>query len=158
VSYLREADLPGLGKKFSLRTYSKERLSIVVHHDGKREIYIMDKDDEPIASVVLQDDEARQVGAILSGAIFRPKAVEDLEVAIEGLRIEWFKIEEGSPVIGKTIAELAIRQRTGVSVIAIIRGENSIANPGPDCRFELGDTAVVLGKRFGEFRKLLQGS
>ncbi|MDI6710887.1 MAG: cation:proton antiporter regulatory subunit [Thermoanaerobacterales bacterium] len=157
MGYFREADLPGLGKKYSLRTHRKENLSIVIHHDGKRELYIMDRHDEPLASITLQDDEARQVGAILSGAFFKPKAVEDLEVAIEGLRIEWFKLTEGSPLAGRSIGELGIRHKTGVSIIAIIRGEDSIPNPGPDCVLQEGDTIVALAKHFKDFRQFLQG-
>lgn len=157
MGYFREADLPGLGKKYSLLTHRKEHLSIVIHHDGKRELYIMDRHGEPLASVTLQDDEARQVGAILSGAFFKPKAVEDLEVAIEGLRIEWFKLEEGSPLAGRSIGELGIRQQTGVSIIAVIRGEDSIPNPGPDCVLQEGDTIVALAKHFRDFRRFLQG-
>ncbi|MBO8127659.1 MAG: cation:proton antiporter regulatory subunit [Peptococcaceae bacterium] len=156
MSYFREAELPGVGMKYSLNTYSKEKLSLIIHHDGKREFYIMDQEDEPVASVTLQDDEARQLGAIMSGAFFKPRAVEELEVAIEGLRIEWFKVDPDSPIIGKSIKDLAIRKKTGVSIIAVIHGDDSIPSPDPDYVIRDGDTLVALGKSFKEFRKFIR--
>jgi TrkA domain protein len=77
MSGLRECDLPGVGKKFVLNTYSKQRLAVIVHHEGKRELYILDRDDEPLASVVLQDEEARQLGAVLGGAYYKPVTKEE---------------------------------------------------------------------------------
>jgi len=74
MSGLRECDLPGVGKKFVLNTYGKQRLAVIIHHEGRRELYILDRDDEPLASVVLQDEEARQLGAILGGAYYKPAA------------------------------------------------------------------------------------
>lgn len=79
MSGLRECDLPGVGKKFVLNTYSKQRLVVIIHHEGKRELYILDRDDEPLASVVLQDEEARQLGAVIGGAYYKSTAAESPE-------------------------------------------------------------------------------
>jgi K+/H+ antiporter YhaU regulatory subunit KhtT len=48
-------------------------------------------------------------------------------------------------MLGKTLRELDIRRRFGVSVLAIKRGENLIVNPVGDEKILPGDILVVLG-------------
>lgn len=158
MSYFSESDLPGIGKKISCTTHSKEKVVLIIHHDGKREFYIMDKDGDPQASVTLLDEEARRLGGFLSGVMFKPKAVETLEVALEGIRIDWFKLDKDSPVIGQQLGGLGIRKRTQVSIIAILRDEEFIPNPSSDYVFREGDTCVVIGKpeKFKDFLDLIR--
>ncbi len=158
MSFFSESDLPGIGKKISCTTHSKEKVVMVIHHDGKREFYIMDKDGEPKASVTLLDEEARRLGGFLSGVMYKPKAIEELELALEGIRIDWYKIESGSPVIGKEIGGLGIRKKTQVSIIAVLRGDTFIPNPSSEYVFREGDTCVVIGKpeRFKDFLAIIR--
>ncbi|MBS3976118.1 MAG: cation:proton antiporter regulatory subunit [Syntrophomonadaceae bacterium] len=146
MTNLREYDLPGVGKKFVLKTYSRQRLAVIIHHEGKRELYILDQEDEPIASVVLQDEEARQLGAVIGGAYYKPMAVESLEETLDQLKIEWYQVESATPLAGKSIAELDIRQRYGVSVVAVVRNQANFPHPPATFVFESGDTVAVLGK------------
>lgn len=158
MSLFRETDLPGVGKKISCVTHSKENIALIIHHDGKRELYIMNKDGEPMASVTLFDEEARRLGAFLSGVMYKPKAIEQLELALEGVKIDWFKLDEQSPVIGKNLGGLAIRRRTQVSIIAVLRNETFIPNPSSEFVFEAGDTCVVIGKpeNFKDFMAIIR--
>jgi trk system potassium uptake protein TrkA len=48
-------------------------------------------------------------------------------------------------MLGKTLGELDVRRRFGVSVLAIKRGENLIVNPMGDEKILPGDILVVLG-------------
>lgn len=48
-------------------------------------------------------------------------------------------------MLGKTLRELDVRRRFGVSVLAIKRGENLIVNPMGDEKVLPGDILVVLG-------------
>ncbi len=79
---------------------------------------------------------------------YKPKALETIEVALDDLIIEWYKVEPGAKAIGRTVGELDIRQRTGASVIAIVEasGEKRIA-PGPECTVKADATFVVAGDR-----------
>ena len=54
-------------------------------------------------------------------------------------------IDRASPVIGKTLGELNLRQKTGATVITAIRAGNTEINPGPDFKFEAQDIIVLLG-------------
>ena len=54
-------------------------------------------------------------------------------------------LAEGSPAVGATVVSLDIRARTGVSVIAVERGEDTVRNLGPRFTFGVGDVLVVTG-------------
>ncbi|MCX7747029.1 MAG: cation:proton antiporter regulatory subunit [Clostridia bacterium] len=158
MSFFSESDLPGIGKKVSCTTHSKEKVVLVIHNDGKREFYIMDKEGDPQASVTLLDEEARRLGGFLSGVMFKPKSVENLELALEGIRIDWYKLDKNSPVIGKKLGGLGIRKNTQVSIIAILKETEFIPNPSSDYVFEAGDTCVVIGKpeKFKDFLEIVR--
>ncbi len=156
---LQETRLPGIGSKFTLRLDVGGRLAIILHNDGKRELYFFRHaaDEEPQAVITLDDDEARQLGAVVGGAYERPKIVEDLEMALGELHIEWIRVPDDSPWIGKTLAECGFRAKTGITVIAILREPEPISGAQPHHRIERGDTLVTVGKagQYAEFRRLL---
>ncbi len=157
---LRETRLPGVGVKYTLRLDTGARLAVIMHNDGARELYVFDRDDEePSAVVRLDDDEARQLGAVLGGAYERPKIVEDLEMALGELTIEWVRVPDDSPWIGKTLAESGFRARTGITVIAILREPEPVSGAQPDDVIQRGDTLVTVGKAgsYAAFRALLAG-
>ena len=157
---LRETRLPGVGVKYTLRLAQGGRLAVILHMDGQREIYHYARasDDEPSAVIELHDDEARQLGAVIGGAYERPRIVEELEMALGELQIEWIPVPDTSPAIGLTLAECGLRARTGVTVIAILREPEPVSGAQPGDVIQKGDTLVAVGKagQFGEFRRLLR--
>jgi TrkA domain protein len=157
-SELRETRLPGIGVKYSFTTANGNRVAVIQHTDGMRELYVFShRHDEEPEVVQLEDDEARQLGAVLGGAYERPKIVEDLEMVLGELAIEWVRVPPDSPAIGRTLAECAFRQRTGITIIAILREPDPIAGAQPTDVVEAGDTLVTVGKlgQYREFRRLL---
>ncbi|MGH3030996.1 MAG: hypothetical protein ACRDNE_09585, partial [Gaiellaceae bacterium] len=66
---LRETRLPGVGVKYTCQTAHGGRLTVILHNEGLREIYWFRHadDDEPQAVIQLEDDEARQLGAVIGG-------------------------------------------------------------------------------------------
>jgi TrkA domain protein len=159
TSELRETRLPGVGVKYTALPVHGGRLAVILHNDGLRELYFFRHrdDDEPAAVIQLEDDEARQIGAVIGGAYDRPKIVEDLEMALGELAIEWVQVPDTSPAIGKTLAECGFRARTGITIIAIIREPEPIPGAQPDDVIMKGDTLVTVGKlgQYAEFRRLL---
>jgi TrkA domain protein len=156
---VRQTRLPGIGVKFGFTTAHGSRVTVIQHNDGDREVYVHRRasDDDPAVVLELADDEARQLGALLGGAYERPRIVEELELALGELSIEWTPVPDTSPWIGRTLADCAFRARAGVTVIAILRDPEPISGAQPDDVIQQGDTLVVVGKagQVRDFRRLL---
>ena len=75
------------------------------------------------------------------------RRLERLRRARQSLEIEWFTLPADAPLVGQSIGATAIRQRTGASVVALLRGETIYSNPGPEVVIVEGDTVAVLGTR-----------
>ena len=67
-------------------------------------------------------------------------------MAFGELAIEWVAVPDTSPAIGKTLAECAFRQRTGITIIAILREPEPVAGAQPNDVIQQGDTLVTVGK------------
>ncbi|MFZ4863580.1 cation:proton antiporter regulatory subunit [Sphingobacterium sp. Mn56C] len=147
MSIVRESDLIGIGKKYQIETEAGDNMVVVIHDDGKRELYRHENlENETHCVMTLSDEESRQVAGILGGLSYKPKALETIEVALDDLRIEWYKFEALDDEVNKTIGQLEVRQRTGVSIIAAIKAGDTVINPGPDYVIEAGVTLVIAGK------------
>ncbi len=156
-----ESDLPGVGKKFEVELDDGERLVIVTHNTGKREVYLKanpDADGDKLFEV--SDQLARKIGTILEGAYFQPVETEQVETMLgDDTFLEWYSVTETAELAGQSIADARIRQRTGVSIVAIQRGDKLISPPTPETVIEAGDTLVVIGDRedCAQFEELLGG-
>jgi len=156
---IREIELPGIGKKFQVEARSGDKLVIVVHDDGRRELYHYDEADaeEAISQISLDDEESRIVAAIIGGMQYRPKALETIDVSLQDLVIEWCKVEPHFKSIGKSINELEIRPRTGATILAIVEKHGQKINPNPDEKILAETTIVMAGERqqIKAFKELL---
>jgi len=63
------------------------------------------------------------------------------------VEVDTCRIEEDSPVLGRSIRQLNIHGRTGASVIALTRNGLTQSNPSKDVALEPGDVLVLLGAR-----------
>lgn len=143
-----EQSLPGIGHRYELRSVDGGRVVVVVHHSGRRDLYAFAAGgDDPEAVVTFTDAQARTLGAILGGAYFKPAIVEEIEAVIGGLLIDWVTLEPGAHGVGRTIGELEIRRRTGITVAAILRDSSPLIAPEPSERLEVGDQLVVIGRQ-----------
>ncbi|HHT9131014.1 MAG TPA: cation:proton antiporter regulatory subunit [Candidatus Tripitaka californicus] len=143
---VKEADLPAIGKKFTIETAAEETIVVIIRLTGEREVYrFLKGKEEPESVTTLTEEEARTIGNILAGAYFEPVHEKAVELVMKQLSMEWIKVEEDSPLANKTIGEVGIRKKTGVSVISILRDAKYIPNPLPSEAMHVGDTLVVLG-------------
>lgn len=146
-SDINEVPLPGIGQRYDLHAVHGCTVTVVIHHSGRRDLYIVQDGDEAVASVELSDSQARSLGAILGGAYFKPAIVEEIEAAIGGLLIDWATLDDNSPGAGKTISELEVRSQTKMTIAAIQRDHQTIVAPEPTERLLAGDRLVVVGRQ-----------
>jgi len=143
-----EADIPGVGRKFEVELGGGERAVVVHHHDGRREVFRRAEPEADSKQVFdLTATQARQLGSILTGAHFESVDAGDLSVPLGDAIIEWIEVPEDSPVAGRTLPDANVRIETGVSVIAVQQGTETVTNPGSDVTVEPGDVLVGLGTR-----------
>lgn len=64
---------------------------------------------------------------------------------LEGIDVDRVAIRPGSPADGKTLSQLALRNVTGASVLAIQRAGEISLNPRADFELSEGDVLVLLG-------------
>ena len=143
-----ETEVPGVGRKFELDLDGDARLVVIVHHDGKRDVYLRPEEDADSEQLfALSSRQARQLGSVLEGSYFQPVELDEVEVPLGEAFIDWHDVDDGAPLAGETLRDAAVRRRTGVSVLAIQRGEETIPNPDPGATVEAGDVLVTLGSR-----------
>ena len=147
---VKESDLPGVGKKFTLETDNGEVI-VILHNTGRREVFTRADPDEDSDKVLeLTDKESRLFASVIEGAYFQPVADDPIEATLtdDDNLIEWLTVEKDSPLVGQTLAEADIRSEYGVSVIAV-QGEETVPNPEPDTVIEEGQTLVLIGPEKG---------
>lgn len=150
MSEIHEVKLPGVGVRYEFETNEGRRIGVISHRTGLREIYVSRRDDpdEFDRVIGLAPDDARTLAELL-GATRVAEQLAELQQRIEGLVIDWLPVREDSAYSGRTIGDARIRTRTGVSVVAIVRGEDAVPAPGPQEELRSGDYLVVVGTSRG---------
>lgn len=70
----------------------------------------------------------------------------------DGMHTRAIAVRDGSPVVGKTLEQLALRRNHGITVLAVRRDETTIASPAGDFRVDAHDRLILIGTvdRFAE--------
>jgi TrkA domain protein len=150
-------ELPGIGRRYEMTGTNGGRIIVIITHSGRRIVHGLNPSADQASAVELTDRQARKLGAILGGAFFKPAVVEELEAVFGNLLIDWVTLEEASPGAGKTIGELQIRRRTGVTIVAIVRDNQAITAPEPTETLRAGDRLLIIGRHqdSGPFHQLV---
>jgi monovalent cation:H+ antiporter-2, CPA2 family len=104
------------------------------------------------------DGVRRELYAPISGEEGGDRLFARLRQASQAIEVEWVRLSEGQVpekdegenltkrgLLGHTIGDLGVRSETGVSILAVVRGDEVIPNPGADLALEAGDAVGVLG-------------
>ena len=158
-------DLPGIGRRYEIRCEDGATLVVVLYNNGRRDLYAFPPGSESPAVVTMLDEQARAVGAIIAGsfgssggpAVTGP--AQGVQEALDDLAFDWVSLDPGSPGTERSIGDLAIRSRTGATVMSIVRGHGVVRDPGPGEVLRAGDRLVVAGRRdrLPELRRLVAG-
>jgi len=89
-------------------------------------------------------------GRRMATVLLRPAVMEFVNALTGGesggRRLEEFAISRDSPLVGKTLRDWSVRQRTGATIVGIKRGgEPVMLNPTADTTLAAGDTLIALG-------------
>jgi len=150
MARISQTRLPGVGVRYDLISDEGQRLGVIHHRTGRREVFICPPDDpdSPAASISLGEDDAHSLVDMLGGS----QVVENLSHMtqhIEGLAIDWLSVDADSKYASATIGDARIRTRTGVSVVAVLRGDEPYPAPGPEFELLPEDVLVVVGTAEG---------
>lgn len=88
-------------------------------------------------------------GVRLASLVVKPTVVNFFDTARGGgdYQLDQAELRPGSPLVGRTLAEVDVRQRWGLSVVAVQRQEEVFPNPDPGFRLQPDDVLVVFGSR-----------
>jgi voltage-gated potassium channel len=91
-------------------------------------------------------------GFRMAQAVLRPTVMEFIELATRTeqleLQIEQCRLENGSPLLGSTLASSNLGQNLGVVIVAIKKYNGTmIPIPPPDTLLGFGDVLVAMGRR-----------
>ena len=147
---IEESSLPGVGIRYEFSTEDGRRIGVVHHRTGRRELFVCEPDDTDAAVVTmnLSDEDSHALSEALGGSTLVAN-LTSLQQQVEGLAIDWLTIEERSPYATGTIGDARIRTRSGVSVVAVIRRDQTFPSPGPEFEIQPGDKLVVVGTSEG---------
>lgn len=84
----------------------------------------------------------------------------DLRRAQDAMEIDWVTVPDDGPADGATIGGLAVRGRSGGSIVAVAREGKTWPNPGPDFKMARGDLLAILGtpEQRAAARNLVEGA
>jgi hypothetical protein len=82
---------------------------------------------------------------IVKKEFFQRVSFEELLLATGGYGVSKVKVFSESPVLNKTLVEADLRKRD-ITVLAIVRDDETMANPGADKRILQGDELVCFGR------------
>ena len=156
MAKVTEVTLPGVGVRHELIAASGQRLAVISHRTGRRELAIYQRDDPDACTTVL-DLDAEDTAA-LAGLLGAPQVSASISAMqrIEGLAIDWLTVGAGGAT---SIGAGGFRTRTGASIVAVVRGDETNAAPGPDFALAAGDVVVAVGTPDGlaQLGALLRG-
>ncbi len=145
---IHETALQGGGVRHDFATRAGERVGVVAHRHGRRELLVYDSVDPDACreSLQLTAEESLALAQLLGGS--RTVALRPCH-PVDGLVVDWVRVPSESPFAGRTIAAAGVRSVTGTSIVAVLRRGKAFPSPSPDFALEAGDTAVVVGTADG---------
>jgi len=90
--------------------------------------------------------EIRSDGYEMLRSLFRESSsFSDLNLQLPDVEISTLRVVERSPLVGKSLAEIELRKKYGVTVLAIRRNSQILSNPNVNMPFCANDVLFVLG-------------
>lgn len=142
--------LPGIGVRKDFALSTGRRIGVITRKDGSNELIVSKKDDPDStqASITLNNEEAAALGNLLG----TPQLVAQLgeeHRELPGIRTRQLPVHDGSRFDGRSLGDTQMRNKTGVSIVAVMRAGQVQPSPGPAFTLVSGDLLVVVGTSEG---------
>ncbi len=82
---------------------------------------------------------------VIKKQLLRRVSVEELLMTTGGYGVSRVTVPKNSPVIDKTLVEARVRQ-SGITILAIVRGDKTIANPSAKTTIKAADELICFGE------------
>lgn len=145
-----ETLLPGVGVRYDATTRGGSPISLVIGRGGDAEMVTYRRDDPDAVAYRLHLEAHESVAlAELLGASRLSTRLADLSREVPGLSSARFEILPDTRYDGRRLGDSKARTRTGCSIVAIVRGDQVYAAPGPRAQLHAGDVIVAIGSEVG---------
>jgi voltage-gated potassium channel len=154
---LNAAGIKKAGRLISLLPRDSDNLYVILTaRESNPSLYIVSRAEDEVGEKRLKRagvdriiSTYRLAARKLADGLLRPFVTEFFEIAgtgDNGWKIEEIRIPKSSPMCGKTLGDLALRQRANVSVAAIISPEGELQlNPAGDTVLFAESTLLAIG-------------
>ncbi len=147
---IHETRLPGVGKRLDFTAKSGERIGVIVHRSGRRDVILCSRADPDVCHDLLSLDEedARALVEALAVAHVTEETAR-LQLALGGLAIDWVEVLEGAPGVGHNLHDLEHVEQAEASIVAVVRDGRTMPSPPSTFVPVPGDTVIIVGAREG---------
>lgn len=144
--YLERGVLPGIGVRHTATTGRRQRLGVICHLGGRRDLVLYDSDDasSAVATLVLDAAEAQQVAGLLN-TVVTVDHLNELERELPGIAAVRLRLPAGSAFAGRPMRDAQARTRAAVTIAAVVHEGRVHLPPEPDLVLEPGDELLVIG-------------
>jgi len=138
----RPVHVPGVGAQHTFVDDNGHTLTALLRHNGASELHL-----PAPGGVHLSASATQALAAALAGHVaITPDLVERLSDVTGGLAFDWVRLAPDSPFASASIQEGGIRERTGVTIVAVLRGSIPVVAPDPHEVLRAGDELVIVGR------------
>lgn len=147
---VEKIELPGIGVRHDMVTKKGRHVGVITYRDGHRELAVYDPldPDTVLHAVDLNDEESDALSDLLGHTTLLSQ-ISDLGSGALGLYTEHLILPTDSRYLNRPLGDTAARTKTGVSIVAIVRGETVVPSPTPAEVLLADDVLVAVGTRTG---------
>lgn len=154
-----EHPLPGIGVRYEIEGAGRQRLYVVAHRDGRREVGLLSDDGSADLHVSLDQPAAVTIAALLLGARFSfdtgdaRRDTSDTSDTSDGawsnageVVVDVVELADGSPAIGRTRMELDLDDPDAVVLAVVSDSTPELVESETEHRCQVGDRVVVAAR------------